>query len=109
MRRIKPVKAKVNGFVVEIAMNDGSVIERDFTFVRGPAFRKWRGRDGIDRRVRLHVSDDGSGELSWPGDIDFCLDAVIWGGRAPRKPRRPIPRAVVGVEGRLIPSPWGIR
>jgi hypothetical protein len=98
-RRIYAVKARVVGYVVELTMSDGSVIERDFTFVDGPAFRKWR-RDpnGIDPRVRL-----GDGELAWPGDIDFNLDTVIWGGS---RRSRPLPRAVVGVRGILIPAPW---
>jgi hypothetical protein len=99
---LKPISARVVGYVVELTMSDGSVIERDFTFMFGPAFRKWR-RDpvGIDRRVRL-----GDGELSWPGGIDFNLDAVIWGSpSSQRRRRRPIRRGAVLLGG-LIPAPW---
>lgn len=101
MRQLKAVKAKVEGFVVVLTLNDGSVIERDFAFVDGPVFRRWRKRDGIDKRVKL-----GDGELSWPGEIDFCLDAVIWGGLPPKTRRRPLKRAAIGGQGCLIPAPW---
>jgi hypothetical protein len=81
-------------------MSDGSTVERDFTFVDGPAFKKWR-RDpnGIDRRVRMV-----GGALAWPGDIDFDLEVVVWGGNQRR--RRPIKRAVVSYGGILVPAPW---
>jgi hypothetical protein len=100
--RLKAVRARVVGYVVEITMSDGSVIERDFTFMFGPAFRRWRhDPNGIDRRVRL-----GDGELSWPNGIDFNLDAVIWGDpSSQRRRRRPIKRGAV-LPGGLIPAPW---
>jgi hypothetical protein len=44
------------------------------------------------------------GELAWPGDIDFDLDVVVWGGNQRR--RRPIKRAVVSCGGTLVPAPW---
>jgi len=99
-KRPHATRARVNGYVVELTLSDGSIIERDFTFVDGPAFKKWR-RDphGIDRRV--HV---GNGELAWPGDIDFDLDTVVWG--ADRRRKRPIQRAVMSYGGILVPAPW---
>jgi len=99
-KRPYATKARVNGYIVELTMSDGSIIERDFTFVNGPAFKKWR-RDpnGIDRRVRLT-----RGELAWPGDIDFDIDTIVWGGS--RRRRRPIKRAVVTYGGILVPAPW---
>jgi hypothetical protein len=99
-KRLHVTSAHVNGYVVELTMSDDSIIERDFTFVDGPAFKKWR-RDpnGIDRRVRMW-----NGLLVWPGDIDFDLDVVVWGGSRTRK--RPIKRALVSYGGTLIPAPW---
>lgn len=99
-KRPHAVKARVNGYVVVLTLSDGTVIERDFTFVFGSAFKKWRrDPDGIDPRVRLNGN-----ELAWPNGIDFDVDTVIWGGNKTR--RRPLQRAVVGAQGSLAPAPW---
>jgi hypothetical protein len=94
------VKAKVRGYDSVLTMSDGSVIERDFTFLHGPAFDKLHRRDGIDRRVRLR-----DGELSWPGDINFNVDAIVLCVACGRR-RRPMKRAIVVSDGSLSPAPW---
>lgn len=95
------IKARVIGYVVELTMSDGYVIERDFSFVDGPAFKKWR-RDpnGIDPRVRIW-----NDLLTWPGEIDFELDNIVWGWPRPRR-RRPIKRALPVYGGQLVPVSW---
>jgi hypothetical protein len=98
-KKLKPVDARVDGFVVLLTMSDGSTIERDFVLVSGPAFKRWKRATGIDPRVRL-----GDGEIYWPGDIDFSLDTVVWGDPNEKR-RRPLKRAAV-VPGGLMPAPW---
>ena len=88
MKRPTVKKARVQGFVVELELSDGSTVKRDFAFVTGPAFKRWRRVTGIDPRV--HV---GIGELSWPGGIDFDLDHILWGSSTRR--RRPLRRSTL--------------
>lgn len=99
-RRPRAVKARVDGYVVELTLSDGSIIERDFTFVDGPAFKKWR-RDPIGIDPRVEIWND---VLHWPSDVDFGLDSLVWG--QDRKRRRPIKRALPVYGGELVPVTW---
>jgi hypothetical protein len=101
MKKLKAVKARVDGFIVLLTMSDGSIIERDFVFLNLPSCKHWKRPTGLDRRVRLNAY-----ELSWPGDIDFSVDMVVWGTPDElKRRRRPLQRAAV-VPGGLMPAPW---
>jgi hypothetical protein len=42
--------------------------------------------------------------LTWPNELDFELDLILWGWPRSRA-RRPLARALVGSAGALIPAP----
>ncbi len=70
---MKIVKAKVVvDYIVELTLDDGRVVERDFSLLRGPVF------DPImrDRRKfrKLRIVD---GVLVWPGDVDVDPDGIL--------------------------------
>ena len=103
--KLHVVAARVAGFSVMLRLSDGSTVERDFSFVReGVCARLWRG-DRLDPRVRV---SHGGMALTWPNEIDFELDLILWGwprSRARTRARRPLARALVGSAGALIPAP----
>lgn len=98
---VKIVSARVHNYYVILKLSDGSTVLRDFSLCRGSLFKSIHRQDGrgLVSGVRIH-----GGMLSWPNEIDFELDLILWGW--PRgKRRHPIKRAVVGAQGTLIPAP----
>lgn len=92
---IKSAKV-VHGYVVRLYLDDGTHVDRDFAFVRGPVFdRCWRNPRLF---ARVKVID---GSLTWPGEVDFCSDSLLWGGKMRG---RPPGEAIVGPMGTLISS-----
>lgn len=91
------VSAKVtDGFIVRLHLSNGTTVDRDFAFVHGPVFDSiWQDPQRF-RRVR--VADGG---LTWPGEVDFCTDAVLWGGPRHGK-QQPVKHATIGARGALI-------
>jgi hypothetical protein len=91
--------ARVDGFSVMLTLADGTIVERDFSFMReGVLARLWR-KDRLDPRVRVK-----HGALTWPNEIDFELDLILLGWPRTRR-RRPLARALVGSAGALVPAP----
>ena len=63
-------------FEVEITLTTGEVVRRDLLrLLDGPIFDTIRSDLKQFRQVRAEA-----GTLVWPGGIDLCPDAVIWGG-----------------------------
>lgn len=76
--RISNVKA-LDGYNVELTLTTGEVVQRDLSsLLNGPIFDSIRTGEEQFREVRV---EDGT--LVWPGGIDLCPDAVIWGGLPP--------------------------
>jgi hypothetical protein len=99
-KKLRAVAARVEDFSVILQLSDGTTVERDFSFVReGVCARLWRG-DRLDPRVRIRHGVS----LTWPNEIDFELDLILWGWPRSRA-RRPLARALVGCGGSLIPAP----
>ena len=89
------VKAKVLvDFIVRFWLDDGRTIDRDFSLVRGSAFKAvWRSPRKF-RQVRVV-----QGSPTWPGDLDFAPECILRsGGRGPI-----LKNAIVG-DGRLLPA-----
>ena len=94
---IARVRVLPDSYVLRLRLTDGSVVDRDFAFVRGPVFdRIWRSPRRF-RQVRVV-----RGGLVWPGDVDVCTDAVLWGGLPHGRPRS---RAMIGPRGTLVAQP----
>ncbi len=76
--RISNVKP-LDDFQVEITLTTGEVVRRDIgPLLEGPIFGLIRTNPAHFHQVRV---EDGA--LVWPGGIDLCPDAVIWGGLPP--------------------------
>jgi hypothetical protein len=76
--RISNVKP-LNEFQPEITLTTGEVVERDLRpFLNGPVFASISTDEQLFRQVRAE-----NGTLVWPGGVDLCPDAVIWGGLLP--------------------------
>jgi len=76
--RISHAKA-LPAFQVEITLTTGEVLQRDLRpLLHGPVFAAIRMDEEQFGQVR---AEDGT--LVWPGGIDLCPDAVIWGGLPP--------------------------
>lgn len=96
---MRAISARVKNLSVFLKLNDGSVVERDFSLCRGPALDRIHRGNRLDPRVRIR-----DGRLSWPHEIDFELDLILWGWPHTKR-GRPLKRAVVGCGGSLIPAP----
>ena len=76
--RISKAKA-LPAFHVEITLTTGEVVQRDLSpLLHGPVFDSIRADEEQFRQVRAE-----QGTLVWPGGVDLCPDAVIWGGLPP--------------------------
>lgn len=98
---LRVVSARVDGHTLVLRLSDGTEVERDFYFVRGPALDHIHRRDRLDPRVRITEHS-----VEWPRETDFGLDTILWGTPDQRRGRRrPMRRALVGSCGSLVPSP----
>ena len=94
-------KAKpLEGYRLRLTLTTGTVIERDLSrYVKEApgVLRKLRDRKFFDR-VRA-----ANGTVEWPGQVDLCPDALIWGA----KPHvgRPLGHAVLRRGGILKRKP----
>jgi hypothetical protein len=81
--RIAAVKP-LDGFTVQLELTSGEEVVRDLTpLLQGPVFETIR-----TDRVRFRQVQASGGTLVWPGEIDLCPDAVIWGGLPPASASR---------------------
>ncbi len=72
---VKPLQE----FQVELRLTNGEVVQRDLLhLLSGPVFEGIRSDEEMFRQVRAE-----GGSLVWPGGVDLCPDAVIWGGLPP--------------------------
>ncbi len=84
IRRATPL----DGYRVRLALTNGDVVERDLDgLIWGPVFEPLRRDYSQFRAVSVEA-----GTLTWPGDLDFDPDVLIWGGPAPRDARAKPPR-----------------
>jgi len=81
--------------IVRFELNDGRLIERDFSLVRGPVFDRAWATQAKFAQIKIV-----RGIPTWPGDVELCPDAVLRGGIRGRIPRS----AIVGSGGRLLSS-----
>lgn len=81
MALVRILKVKpLNDFFVEITLTSGEVVQRDLgPLLEGPVFASIRTNQGAFRQVEA-----ADGSLVWPGGLDLCPDAVIWGGLPPQ-------------------------
>jgi len=78
MLRIKRA-TPLDDYRVQLTLTNGDVVERDLdALIWGPVFEPLRR----DRSRFLAVTVE-AGTLTWPGDLDFDPDVLIWGGPAP--------------------------
>lgn len=86
IRRATPL----DNYRVQLTLTNGDVVERDLdALIWGPVFEPLR-RDPLHfRAVTVEA-----GTLTWPGDLDFDPDVLIWGGPAPKDPGARPPRVL---------------
>ena len=76
--RIRDV-VPLEGRRVRLTLTDGSVVERDISFLLvGPVFEPIRNDPACFEQVHVEA-----GSLVWPNGADLCPDVVIWGGAPP--------------------------
>ena len=70
----------VEGFRLRLTLTDGSIVERDLSFLlMGPMFETLRKDSVAFRQVKVE-----SGTVVWPNGADLCPDVLIWGGPPPK-------------------------
>jgi hypothetical protein len=70
----------LDDYRVRLTLTNGDVVERDLDgLIWGPVFEPLR-RDP----ARFGEVSVEAGTLTWPGDLDFDPDVLIWGGPVPR-------------------------
>lgn len=80
---MKITQARVlHDHVVRFRLDDGRLIDRDFSLVEGGVFTETWNNPG--KFSKVFVVD---GHPSWPGELDFCRDVVLRGGTEGRVPR----------------------
>jgi hypothetical protein len=78
MLRIRRATA-LEGYRVRLTLTNGDVVERDLDgLIWGPVFEPLRRDPALFRAVSVEA-----GTLTWPGDLDFDPDTLIWGGPPP--------------------------
>jgi hypothetical protein len=89
------VRAKVMvDHIVRFYLDDGTHVDRDFSLIHGGVFEStWKDPKKF-RRVRVV-----DGHPTWPGELDFCSDAVLRGGLGKRRPPE---FAIIGPRGTLL-------
>jgi hypothetical protein len=66
-------------FRLRLELTDGQVVERDVGhLLDGKCFERLRSEAAAFAAVRAE-----NGTVVWPGGVDLCPDAVIWGGLPP--------------------------
>lgn len=66
---------------MRLTLSDGDLIERDLAelFAEGTGVFAPLKNPNMFRKVRVE-----EGTLVWPGGVDLCPDALIWGGLPPK-------------------------
>ena len=78
MLRIRSAKA-LDDYRVRLTLTDGDTVERDLAdIIWGPVFKPL-----LDDYSRFRLVQVEAGTLTWPGDLDFDPDTLIWGGAPP--------------------------
>jgi len=78
MLRIRSARA-LDGYRVRLTLTNGDTVERDLRdIIWGPVFQPLLDDYGHFRDVRVEA-----GTLTWPGELDFDPDTLIWGGAPP--------------------------
>jgi hypothetical protein len=66
----------LDDYRVRLTLTNGDVVERDLDgLIWGPVFEALR-----HDRSRFRAVSVEAGTLTWPGDLDFDPDVLIWGG-----------------------------
>jgi hypothetical protein len=91
---VKIVKAKVLvDHIVRFNLDNGTYVDRDFSMLSGEVFDSiWKDPKKF-KKVRVI-----GGCPTWPNDVDFCPDAVLWGRFGKKQPAR---FALIGRGGSL--------
>jgi hypothetical protein len=75
MLRIRSAIA-LDDYRVRLTLTNGDTVERDLTdIIWGPVFQPL-----LDDCTRFRQVQVEAGRLTWPGDLDFDPDTLIWGG-----------------------------
>ena len=91
---MKIVRAKVIvDHLVRFYLDDRTSVDRDFALLSGPAFSKIMHDPKLFKKIRVI-----DGHPVWPGDVDFCPDALLRGGQRRGRPEK---FAIVGALGTL--------
>jgi len=78
MLRIRSAKP-LDDYRVRLTLTDGDTVERDLTeIIWGPVFQPL-----LDNYAQFRLVQVEAGTLTWPGDLDFDPDTLIWGGAPP--------------------------
>jgi Protein of unknown function (DUF2442) len=78
MLRIRSARA-LDGYRVRLTLTNGDTVERDLTdIIWGPVFEPLIRDYARFRQVQVEA-----GTLTWPGELDFDPDTLIWGGAPP--------------------------
>ena len=78
MLRIRSARA-LDDYRVRLTLTNGDTVERDLTdIIWGPVFQPL-----LDDYTRFRQVQVEAGTLSWPGELDFDPDTLIWGGAPP--------------------------
>src|SRR5450759_474014 len=78
MLRIRSARA-LDDYRVRLTLTNGDTVERDLTdIIWGPVFQPL-----LDDYTRFRQVQVEAGTLTWPGDLDFDPDTLIWGGAPP--------------------------
>jgi hypothetical protein len=78
MLRIRSARA-LDDYRVQLTLTNGDTVERDLTdIIWGPVFRPL-----LDNYAQFRLVQVEAGTLTWPGDLDFDPDTLIWGGAPP--------------------------
>lgn len=87
MLRIRSAKA-LDNYRVRLTLTNGETVERDLTdIIWGPVFQPL-----LDDYTRFRQVQVVAGTLTWPGDLDFDPDTLIWGGAPRSEPGNRPPR-----------------
>ena len=78
MLRIRSARA-LDDYRVRLTLTNGDTVERDLTdIIWGPVFQPL-----LDDYARFRQVQVEAGTLTWPGDLDFDPDTLIWAGAPP--------------------------
>jgi hypothetical protein len=81
MLRIRSARA-LEDYRVRLTLTNGDTVERDLAdIIWGPVFQPL-----LDDYARFRQIQVEAGTLTWPGDLDFDPDTLIWGGPPPSGP-----------------------